>query len=198
MSGTRSRRLLPLLEIGLPTSLLAFGFLLGIVAGWTVIGVTTNGWESEPGIPQFVLEGSVIGAVISSFQWILLRKAGIGLLPFTMASSAGLAVAWPIGEVLSDPAGWVVSFMIFGLGIGLAQLLVLRSVPVRGYVWVVMSTLAWMSSSLPVVSEALDFLLLMLIGAGLFGLVLALSSVLAMKDPEGVKQAQSFRHPTDP
>jgi len=188
--GTRPRSLAPLSRIGLPTSLLGFGYLVSIVSGWTVIGITTNGWESEPGIPQFVLEGIVIGAVISPFQWIVVRKkAGVGLLRFTLVSSAGLAVAWPIGEVLADPAGWVVSFMIFGFGIGLAQLLSFRRVPIRGYVWVAMSTLAWMLSALPVVTEALNFLLLLLIGAGLFGFILALSPILAIRELEGVKSA---------
>mgnify|MGYP001129249752 CR=1 FL=1 len=172
LTATRHKSLAPLFQIGLPASLLGFGYLVSIVSGWTVIGLTTNGWESDPGIPQFVLEGIVIGAVISSFQWIVVRrKVGIGLLPFMLMSSAGLAVAWPVGELLADPAGWVVSFMIFGFEIGMAQLVSFRRVPIRGYIWVAMSTLAWMSSSLPVVTEALDFLLLLLIGAGLFGAV---------------------------
>ena len=106
-----------------------------------------------------------------------------------LMSSAGLAVAWPVGELLADPAGWVISFMIFGFGIGMAQLVSFRRVPIRGYIWVAMSTLAWMSSSLPVVTEALDFFLLLLIWAGLFGVVLALSPILAIRELERVKVA---------
>ena len=110
-------------------------------------------------------------------------------MPFTLVSSAGLAVAWPLGEILADPAGWVVSFMIFGFGIGIAQLLAFRRMPIRRYVWIAMSTLAWMSSSLPVVTEALNFLLLLVIGAGLFGFCLALSAVLAIRGQEDAKLA---------
>ena len=190
MLSAPARSLFPIFQIGLPASLLGFGYLVSIVSGWTVIGLTTNGWESDPDIPQFVLEGIVIGAVISSFQWIVVRrKVGIGLLPFTLVSSAGLAVAWPLGEILADPAGWVVSFMIFGFGIGIAQLLAFRRMPIRRYVWIAMSTLAWMSSSLPVVTEALNFLLLLVIGAGLFGFCLALSAVLAIRGQEDAKLA---------
>jgi len=192
LEPSRSRKVPSIIRIGRTAPYLAFGFLLSIVCGWMVIDVTTNGFESEPAIPHFILEGIVIGAVISPFQWFALRKTGIGLARFTLASAAGLAVAWPIGEVLSDPAGWVVSFMIFGLGIGLAQLLVLRHVLANRFAWVGMSSLAWMSSSLAAVADGdALFLFLLLGGSGLFGLILAVSSGLILKGGPVSRRSQA-------
>ena len=189
-SGVPTTKDSDLFRAGVPAFLLAtFGYLAAFIAGWTTIGLTTNGWETEPGIPNYILEGIMVGAVISPFQWFALRFTGVGLLRLTLAGSAGLAIGWPIGETLAESLGWVFSFMIFGLAIGLAQWLVLRTVLARGYVWVAISILAWTLSPLPVLNEALDFFLSVLVGAVLFGAVLALSVVVLITKGYAMKKS---------
>ena len=188
--GIRTTRGADLVRAGVPAFLLAsFGYVAAVIAGWTTIGLTTAGWETDPGIPNFILEGIVIGVVISPFQWFALRFTGVGLLRLTLAGSAGLAIGWPIGELLSEPVGWMVSLMIFGLAIGIAQWFVLRTLLARGYVWVAISILAWTLSALPVVSETLGFFLSFLLGAALFGAVLAIAVVMLMAKGYAVKKS---------
>ena len=158
-------------SVGLSVLVHSLGFLVALFTAWTTIGLTTNGQTSEAGLLDYVLEGIAFAAVISVFQWIVLRSKALRLVRFVYFSSVGLAIGWPLGEVLSSSAGWIVSAAIFGLFLGLFQWLVIRGQYVLAKRWVPVTMAAWILAAIPAVY--IDNFIVLIIGTPLiFGLVL--------------------------
>jgi len=76
----------------------------------------------------------------------------------------------------------MVSFLIFGLFIGVFQWMVIRSQVDRAERWVLASILALALSAIPVMTDSADFVVLFFGGALLLGVVFSfLSTVLTAK-----------------
>ena len=165
----------------------ALGLLVAIYAGWTTINLLTNNGASEPSNPNLVLEGIVIGAVLSIFQWLILRSNGLRLLRFVLLSALGLAIGLPIGELLAESLGWIVAAVIFGIFLSAFQWVELRRLFEHAERWVLGTTLAWTLAAIPVVEGTGDFIVLFLSTGLLFGLVLGIFTAgLVVKQPTTV------------
>ena len=161
----------PLRPVVLSVLVHSLGFLVALFTAWTTIEFTTKGQTSEASILDYVIEGVAFAVVISVFQWFILRSKALRLVQFVLYSSVGLAIGWPIGEVLSSSTGWIVSATIFGIFLGLFQWLILRNSYDRAKRWVLLTTLAWVLAAIP--AAYMDNFIALIIGAPLiYGLVL--------------------------
>ena len=106
----------------------SIGYLAAIVTAWVTIDLTTGGDTSDPRKVDFVFEAISAGIVISVFQWLILRQSELRLPRLLLFGTVGLAIGWPIGELLLQPVmGWTVGLAVMGLSIGLGQWLFIRS-----------------------------------------------------------------------
>jgi hypothetical protein len=120
---------------------LAFlGFPLGGLAGLALAGPVT-------GVPQAALGGAATGAVIGLAQWLVLRRR-LPLTPWWVAvTSAGMSGGLALGVELlgTDTAGAALPLrgLVTGVGIGLAQWLVLRGRSPRASIWPLVVAGGW-------------------------------------------------------
>jgi len=172
-------------SVGLSILAYSLGLLVAIYAGWTTINLLTNNGASEPSIPNLVLEGLVIGAILSIFQWLILRSNGLRLVQFVLLGSLGLSIGLPIGELLADSLGWIVAAVIFGIFLGAFQWIELRRLFEHAERWVLGTTLAWTLGAIPSVEGTGDDIVLFLSTGLLFGLVLGIFTAgLVAKQPK--------------
>ena len=149
----------------------AVALLAGIFAGWTTIDLITGGKTDDAGILDFALEGAVAAMVVASIQRLAMRSPRPRAVPFVLASAGGMAVGWPAGELISEALGWIVSFAVFGLSIGTAQWLRLRSRMPSASAWIPCSAVAWATAAVFVQYSDLNFLLALILGMGSFGAI---------------------------
>ena len=153
----------------------SIGFLAAILAAWVTIDFTTGGDTSNPRTVDFVFEAIAAGIVISIFQWLVLRQTGLGLPRFILLGTAGLAIGWPIGEVILQPLlGWTVGFVVMGLSIGLGQWLFVRSRFEGVRFWPLVSAIAWGLAAVPVDLGMSDDFVLIIMTAVLYGFVMGI------------------------
>ncbi len=99
------------------------------------------------GVLQALIGGAATGAVIGLAQWLVLRQR-LSLTPWWIAiTAAGMSVGLALGVGLLgiDTTGTTLLLrgLITGVGIGLAQFLMLRTVAKRAPAWPVVVTLSW-------------------------------------------------------
>jgi hypothetical protein len=94
-----------------------------------------------------LLGGLAAGAVLGGVQALALRRSVANRPAWVAATAAGMAVGLGVGATLvdfaTDTSSLVVMGALSGLGVGLAQALVLRAGSVRRILWVVSNTTLW-------------------------------------------------------
>jgi hypothetical protein len=85
----------------------------------------------------------VVGAVVGLLQWVVLRPLIRGGGWWVPASAAGWAGGAALVTLVLRPQSPVLGPVVIGLGMGVAQWLVLRWQVYRAWWWIVLSTLGW-------------------------------------------------------
>jgi len=110
---------------------------------WTLwlkwILVSTLGWV----IGWALTNQFIVGAVVGTVQWVVLRPLIREDGWWIAASAAGWAGSVALVTFLLRPGNPFVGPAIIGIGIGVVQWLVLRWQLQRAWWWIVLSTLGW-------------------------------------------------------
>ena len=146
------------------TLLIPGGAGLGLLAAITFEGAFVNGYNGgEPpvllGIANYCIIMSILGAIISLMQWLLLRrKIGLSALwilacvgGFIIVETLAGWILWKL-DISRGDLGWAqggsilaeaLIFTFSGALIGLFQYQLLKKVYYKAEMWIVVSAIAW-------------------------------------------------------
>ena len=124
----------------------------GMFLGWN-LGTSTAGlFGGEPGLWAQVGKGFVWGVVIAGMQWFIVRRLGVPIIRFLVASAVGFAVGYPLGQrvtpMIDLGLGWKWNFLslltIYGLSLTVPQWWIFRRHMQRASLWILFSMIGWM------------------------------------------------------
>ena len=133
----------------------------GMFLGYELGSETTRLLGGEPLIWARISKGLVWGAVIGGLQWPIVRAVGVLPVRFLVASAAGFAAGYPLGQTIQanivfnwslQLTGYWSALAAFGLFLGVTQWWILRRHMKRASLWVVFSVIGWMLTGLARIS----------------------------------------------
>lgn len=148
------------------------GFPLGGYLGYIVAGPID-------GVVPALLGGALTGAGIGLAQWVMLRRI-LNIGPtWILATSAGLAVGLAIGAMVVDYETTISQLALMGaisgVGVGLAQGLVMRGKFSLWWVWMVampvLWALGWTATTAAGIGVENQFYVFGAVGAAVFGIL---------------------------
>jgi hypothetical protein len=125
----------------------------GMFLGYELGSETARLLGGEPLIWARISKGLVWGAVIGGLQWPIVRAVGVLPVRFLVASAAGFAAGYPLGQTIQANmvfhwglhlTGYWSAIAAFGLFLGVPQWWIFRRHMKRASLWVLFSVIGWM------------------------------------------------------